>query len=266
MLSTKTAVVLATGPSLTPEVLAAALAGQEEGQVSVFGMNHVWRDFPTLDVFLSCNPEYYDTQWERGLKDLAAEKWTWHKPTALKYGIRHIGGRWGDGFSTDPRVIHYGHGSGFQLPQIAYHAGFRRLLLCGYDMRYAEDYDGKNHRVGSSPRHYFGEYEDKQLNHWPSVKVRNGVHVELIQQFEKVKRLNPEVEIINCSPGSAMTCFPMANLVDLLQPGAAPEKISFRDHTNDEDQDGTHIETQKKRGRKKRVGMAEPRQQTVTGL
>jgi hypothetical protein len=102
------------------------------------------------------------------------------------------------------------------LPQIAYHAGFRRLLLCGYDMRYAADYDGRNQSIGSVPRHYFGEYKESELNHWPSVKVRDGVHVELIEQFEKVKRLNPEVEIINCSPGSAMTCFQMATLQELL--------------------------------------------------
>lgn len=216
MLPTKTAVILATGPSLTPDVLEAARRGQEQGEWSVFGMNHIWRDFPTLDGFLACNPEYYDAQWECGLKNIRAEKWTWDAKTADKYGIRYIQGKWADGFSRDPGVIHYGHSSGFQLPQIAYHAGFRRLLLCGYDMRYAADYDGKNQRIGSTPRHYFGEYEDEQLSHWPSVKVKDGVFVELIEQFERVKLLNPDVEIINCSPGSALRCFPFGNLGDYV--------------------------------------------------
>ena len=216
MLSAQTAVILATGPSLTHEVLKAARSGQEVGAWSVFGMNHVWRDFPTLDVFLACNPEYYASQWDLGLKDHKAEKWTWDLNTAEQYGLRYIAGKWADGFSEHTGVIHYGHSSGFQLPQIAYHAGFRRLLLCGYDMRYSADYDGRNQRIGSTPRHYFGEYADAVLNHWPSVKVKNGVHVELIEQFEKVKRLNPEVEIINCSPGSAMTCFPMSTLQECL--------------------------------------------------
>jgi hypothetical protein len=194
-----------------------ARRGQELGAWSVFGMNHVWRDFPTLDVFLACNPEYYESQWEKGLKDIPAQKWTWHFATSYKYGLKFILGRWKDGFSKDPEAIHYGHSSGFQLPQIAYHAGFRRLLLCGYDMRFAQDYDGRNQRIGSAPRHYFGEYEDADLNHWPSVKVIDGVHVELIEQFEKVKRINPDVEIINCSPGSAMTCFPMSTLAEELE-------------------------------------------------
>lgn len=216
MFSETTAVVLATGPSLTADVLAAARRGQARGVWRVYGMNHVWRDFPTLDVFLSCNPEYYDTQWERGLKDIPAEKWTWDRDTAQRYRIRFIEGKWADGFSSDPRFIHYGHSSGFQLPQIAYHAGFRRLLLCGYDMKFAPDYDGRNRRIGSTPRHYFGEYDDDKLKHWPSVKIRDGVFVELIEQFEKVKRLNPDVEIINCSPGSALTCFPFGNLGDYV--------------------------------------------------
>jgi hypothetical protein len=216
MLSATTAVVLATGPSLTPAVLADARTGQARGLWTVYGMNHIWRDFPTLDGFLACNQEYYATQWERGLKDIPADKWTWDRQTAQKYGIRFVAGKWADGFSRDPNVIHYGHSSGFQLPQIAYHAGCRRLLLCGYDMKFAPDYDGKNQRIGSTPRHYFGEYEDKPLQHWPSVKVKDGVFVELIEQFEKVKRLNPDVEIINCSPGSAMQFFPFGNLSDYV--------------------------------------------------
>jgi len=220
--SQKTAVILGTGPSVTPEVLELALLGQ--GKWAVYGMNHIWRDFPTLDTFLACNPEYYDTQWEQGLKDIPAEKWTWDKPTATKYGIRYIQGRWEAGFSTDPRFIHYGHSSGFQLPQIAYHAGYRRLLLCGYDMGYSPDYDGRNKRIGSSPRHYFGEYENLELNHWPSVKVKAGVFVELIEQFEQVKELNPDVEIVNCSPGSAMDCFEMSELSKFVRRRGRPKK------------------------------------------
>jgi len=197
-------------------VLAAARRGQELGAWDVYGMNRVWRDFPWLDVFLACNKEFYEVEWERGLKQHGAAKWHWDLPTCIRFGLNYIPGRWADGFNKDGSCIHYGHSSGFQVPQLAYRDGFRRLLLCGYDMRYAQDYDGRNRRTGSTPRHYFGEYDDAALNHWPSAKVKDGVHVELIEQFEKVKRINTDVEIINCSPGSAMTCFPMATLEQFL--------------------------------------------------
>jgi len=218
MLSARSAVILATGPSLTNEVLKAARHGQELGAWAVFGMNHVWRDFPTLDVFLACNKEFYELEWDRGLKHHRAEKWHWDAETCLRFGLNYVSGRWADGFSKEPGVIHLGHSSGFQLPQLAYHAGFRRLLLCGYDMKFAPDYSGENHRIGSCPRHYFGdgEYDDEQLQHWPSKRVVNGVHVELIEQFEAVKRLNTDLQIVNCSPGSAMTCFPMSTLQECL--------------------------------------------------
>jgi hypothetical protein len=224
MLPARAACILATGPSLTPEVIAAARRGRALGAWALFGMNHVWREVPELDTFLACNVQYYETQWALGLREHRAEKWIAvdeKQPerfkAAVRFGLNVIAGEWGEGFSRDPSIVNYGHSSGFQLPQLAVHAGFRRLLLCGYDMRYARDYDGRNQRIGSKPRHYFGEYEDAALNHWPSVKVKNGVHVELIEQFEKVKRLNQDVEIINCSPGSAMTCFQMSTLESELE-------------------------------------------------
>lgn len=212
----KTAVILATGPSLTKGIMNSVRLGQEHGLWSVFGMNHLWRDYKELDHFLACNPAYYDTQWNKGLNNLKAEKWTWDFNTASKYGINYIKGRWADGFSKDRSYIHYGHSSGFQLPQIAVHQGFKRLLLCGYDMKFAPDYDGLNKRIGSYPRHYFGEYEEKELSHWPSHKVKNGEFIELIEQFEKVSYLNPEIEIINCTAESALTCFPFADIYDFL--------------------------------------------------
>jgi len=209
-------VILATGPSITPEQLETVRQAQLRGKCMVFGMNHVWKDFPSLDVFLACNPTYYDAQWDKGLSEIKAEKWTWDLPTADKYGIRHIKGRWGDGFSKDKDILHYGHSSGFQLPGIAYHKAMSTLLLLGYDMCFAKDYNAHRKDAGSTPRHYFGEYLEPELQHWPSIKVVNGVFVELIQQFEKVKEINTDIEIINCSPGSAMKCFPMMELEDAL--------------------------------------------------
>lgn len=208
----KTGIIIATGPSLSKEQLKTAKQLQKKGFM-VFGMNHVWKDYPDLDVFMACNPVYYDTQWENGLKDIKAEKWTWDQPTATRYNINYIEGKWADGFSTDPGVIHYGHSSGFQLPGLAYHYGVRRMLLIGYDMGYAKDYDAKNKNPGSTPRHYFGEYEDSQLHHWP-VSLNNGVFDALIKQFEKVKEINGDLEIVNCTPGSAMKCFPFGSLND----------------------------------------------------
>jgi hypothetical protein len=219
-----TAVVMGTGPSLTREVIATAVRGQELGAWALYGCNHTWRVVPSLDTFLSCNVEYFESEWELGLKQHRAEKWIAvddaqpeRFAAAMKFGLNVKAGQWGEGFSRDPRFINYGHSSGFQLPQVAVHDGYRRLLLVGYDLKFARDYDGHNHRIGSLPRHFFGEYEDERLQHWPSKRVVNGVHEELVAQFVKVKALNPDVQIIVCSGDSALNeHFPTATLTELL--------------------------------------------------
>lgn len=143
------------------------------------------------------------------MKDLPAIKTTIFEDTAKKYGILYVDGRWYSGLSEKP-VISYGHSAGYQLLNLAYHEKPDRILLLGYDMRFAADYDGKARRVGSSPRHFFGEYPP-ELQHWPSVKVKDGVHFGLVDLYRSVAQQGL-VEIINCSPGSAIDCFPRADI------------------------------------------------------
>jgi len=114
---------------------------------------------------------------------------------------------------SEKPVISYGHSAGFQLLNLAYHEKPDRILLLGYDMKFAADYDGKARRVGSTPRHFFGEYPE-QLQHWPSVKVHGGVHVELVELYRSVA-MQGLVEIINCTPGSAIDCFPFADISEV---------------------------------------------------
>jgi hypothetical protein len=91
--------------------------------------------------------------------------------------------------------------------------GARRIVLLGYDMKYATDYCGTEKRVGNRPRHYFGEYPSALL-HWPSVSVRGGVHFGLVSLYESVAKQGL-IEIINCTPGSAVTCFPSMDIHDV---------------------------------------------------
>jgi len=109
-------------------------------------------------------------------------------------------------------VIHHGHGSGYSLVSMAYRNGADRIILLGYDLKYAEDYNGRSQHIGSSPRHYFGEYP-ASMQHWPSVSVVRGIHVELVDLYRSI-RAQGLVEVINCTPGSAIDCFPMMDIAD----------------------------------------------------
>jgi hypothetical protein len=156
---------------------------------------------PDLEVLYGCNSAWWDTYWE-DVKDHTAAKWTTNQQAARKYNINWIGERFGMGLCTDDNVIHHGHGSGFSLVSMAHKLGAKRILLLGYDLKYAPDYDGKSQKIGSTPRHVFGEYP-AHLQHWPSVQVRGGVHVELVDLYRSVHEQGL-VEIINCTPGSAL--------------------------------------------------------------
>lgn len=150
------------------------------------------------------------------VKDLPCEKWTTREESAREYGINYIPERanFGQGLSEDSRYLNHGHGSGFQLLGMAYRARPRRIVMLGYDLRYAPDYDGWIRRGGSTPRHFFGEYEP-ELQHWPKYSVEHGVHFELVEIYEAIAVHNTRCEFVNCTPGSAIKVLPTARIEDL---------------------------------------------------
>lgn len=111
--------------------------------------------------------------------------WRHHKPefAGLKFSGVPV-----DGIPLAPAVVS-GSNSGLIALQVAVSLGAKKVLLLGFDMH------------GS---HFFGPH--------PS-PLRN----TKAQRFEVFKRQFADyrprgVHIFNCTPGSALTCYPMANL------------------------------------------------------
>lgn len=188
---------IGTGPSLTMDQVEAA---RRRG-FRLFGCNNVYQIVPDLELLYACNEGWWRTYWE-DVRNHPCEKWTTNRGAAETYGINWIAERDAPGLSTDPDVIHHGHGSGYSLVSMAHKAGAKRVVLLGYDLKYAPDYDGRARSVGSAPRHYFGEYP-ASLQHWPSVQVKGGVHVGLVDLYRSI-RDQGLVELINATPGSAL--------------------------------------------------------------
>lgn len=194
----KTVVCIGTGPSLTLEQIAIA---RDKG-FTLFGCNRVFEIVPDLGTFYSVNLAFWDYYWPRGLSDHPAEKWTTNSDAARNYGVNWIAERNAPGLSTDPNIIHHGHGSGYSLVSMAYRAGAERIILLGYDLKYAPDYNGSARQIGTLPRHYFGEYPSS-MQHWPSVQVHKGVHTELVGLYHSIKEQRL-VEVVNSTPNSAL--------------------------------------------------------------
>jgi hypothetical protein len=196
-------IVAAPGPSLTEEV-AEACKGHH-----VIAVNDAWRVLPFAEVLYAGDSSWWE--YHQGVPEFAGEKWSAHGDKAhndkrhcwLKYGLKLVRGYDRPGFSRDMAAIHYGDNSGFQAVNVAaLMLGLvGRIVLVGFDMRMV---DGK--------RHFFGEHPpelrstQRGYSHWP-------------QKFaEAAKSLPDGLEIVNCTPGSALKCFPMMELSEVLPP------------------------------------------------
>jgi hypothetical protein len=192
---------IGTGPSLTMQQVEIA---RQKG-FTLAGCNSTALDVADLSVLYACNYEWWVHFWE-SVKDHPAEKWTTSREASKRFGVNWIAETNKPGLSTDPKLVHHGHGSGYTLLNLVYLMGAERIVLLGYDLKYARDYDPKSCYPGGTPRHYFGEYPSG-LMHWPSERVKNGVHEELIGLYKSVTKQGL-VEIVNATPDSALECFP----------------------------------------------------------
>jgi hypothetical protein len=191
-------IVAATGPSLTEEVAAMCAASGWP----IIAVNDAYRVLPAADVLYACDAKWWRVH--RGVRTFKGEKWSSHDAenndkteVAQRHGLRLIEGHDSEGFSFDPGVIHYGSNSGFQAINLAILFGARRIVLVGFDM----SYNGKSHFFGDHPRGL----------------TRQERYEIFIPQFERAAARLPEsIEIINCTPESALHCFPMMDLADAL--------------------------------------------------
>ena len=195
------AIVCGTGPSLNPEIIRTV----NESGLRVFGANRAHEIFD-CDVVHGCNYQFWDLYWPI-LKDKPCDKWTTRPGLDGRYpGLNYIEERWEDGLSREQHWIAAHHGTGPQLVNIAYLYGCTRILLVGWDMRF----HGKKSRTEYEKRRYLGE-DELTRNHWP-MTGDNGEMEGLIREMETIKPEDYGIEIINCTVGSAMQCFPFGDL------------------------------------------------------
>lgn len=188
-------IVAATGPSLTQEV-AGALQNR-----TVLAINDAWRLIPWAEVLYACDEAWWNVH--NGCSDFKGEKWSSHgdghnekMACAERFGLNLVRGDHHDTFSLNPEKIHYGSNSGFQGINLAILFGAKRVVLVGFDMRV----NGK--------RHFFGDH--------PAGLSNQTDYTTWVPQFANAAKKLTGVEIVNATPGSALTCFKMMGLDDAL--------------------------------------------------
>ena len=191
MWESETAVIIASGPSLTMDQIQYAT----QSGVKLIGINDSWRLAPWMDIHYACDLKWWNWYHDECREVLKCKSLTQDKDAARKYpDLTYVIGKPEPGLSLDPCVIHTGKNSGYQAINLAVLLGVKKILLIGYDMQISEN--------GAS--HWFGDHPDQvrsMYKTWfPCFETLVGPLSEL------------GVEVINCTPGSALPTFPMADL------------------------------------------------------
>lgn len=106
------------------------------------------------------------------------------------------------GMDSDPSKLRTGGNSGYQAIQIAAHAGAARILLCGFDMH------GTN---------WHGKHAE------PLVSTTPETYAKWVSRFRWLasELAARSIDVVNCTPGSALTCFRFMEFDDALAARAA---------------------------------------------
>ena len=126
------------------------------------------------------NPQFDGQKWT--ISRLAAGRWgaTWLNPVSAH------------GLSDKPGTVAHGFNSGYQAINLAYHLGYSRVILLGYD-------------CGGS--HWFGDHQTT-----PNPKAKD--FARWIDAFNQMDTLG--MEVLNASRDTALTCFYRVKLEDVL--------------------------------------------------
>lgn len=195
----ETAVIIGGGPSLTPAQVDAC-----RGRVRAIAVNDALRLCPWASVHYFCDAKWWNwhhgKDWYKAFRGLRVtlENLQLREDPTLN-GIQNVGKQ---GLCEKPNGVMTGANSGYQCINLAVHLGFTRLLLLGFDMK--GRLEGRNVRT-----HWFGEHPGGTS---PTVYSQMLEHFPTLIAPLKARG----VEVINCTPDSALRCFPMRRLEEAL--------------------------------------------------
>lgn len=184
----ETCAVLASGQSMSQ-----AVADKVRGLCRVIAVNDNYRLAPWADILYAADHDWWRVHQEA--LSFAGRKVTINEGLEFE-GVQYVeSGGYGD---FDERTTHVrtGKNGGYQALHIAVHAGARRILLCGFDMH---------------GTHWFGDHPPKLHKTQPF-----STWISLFNRLPPIMR-RKGVEVINCTPNSALKCFEYLELEKALE-------------------------------------------------
>lgn len=187
----QTVAILASGGSMSPLVAEQV----KQAGIPAIVINTTYQLAPWADMLYAADAEW----WEHPSNQIARTFSGLRVSCSVVNGVdvkllRNTGQ---EGYDPDPECVRTGMNSGYQAVHIAMHARASKILLCGMDMRGGHWHGDHPQGLRNVPLEHYARYAAK-FEH-------------LVKPAEELG-----IEIINCSPGSAITCFPFADLKDEL--------------------------------------------------
>lgn len=189
--------VVATGPSAADVPLDKA-----RGLVRTIAVKDGWKLAPWADCLYAADHHWWEAH--KGVMaykgrricydDRTVERWRGENPLQVKIMRGNK-----DMIFGQPGVIGWGGNSGFHAFNLAIQFGARAVILVGFDMRV----DRGLHFFGAHP--YSMAPSEPNVRRWAAT---------LNAQAAAIKALG--VEVINCSPVSAISAYPKMTLEDAL--------------------------------------------------
>jgi hypothetical protein len=190
----ETVVIVASGPSLSQEQLDVAT----ESGARVLGIKDNYRLLPDMDLLYNCDQWWWDEYIDDVRASVDCPMVTQDRMSAANYrDLLWVEGIKEKGLSADPTAIHTGCNSGYQAINLAVHLGVKRIILLGYDMQPA---GGCDHWFGAHPH-------GRRPPFWMMIPCFDTI-------VEPLRRLG--IEVVNCSPNSALGAFPKARIEEVL--------------------------------------------------
>lgn len=190
----ETAYILGCGPSLNIDDVS-LLQGRR-----VIAINDAYRLAPWAEVLYFCDQKWWDEHKMDVLDRFVGRMIV--TMSNLIHGVKTLRCTGDTGLETDPGAVRHGSNSGFQCINLAYHLGATRIVLLGYDMR-----------VNGHKLHWC---------HRRDMQTADGFQRTLsnvmLPKFQSIVQPLAEagVEVINCTPRSALTLWPIRDICEVL--------------------------------------------------
>lgn len=187
-----TFVLLGGGPSLTVEDVEYV-----RDKARVVAINAAYKLAPWAFALYCADKKFID--WEDGCPSFKGMKFSIEShDTTTRPGWQVLRNTGFEGLATEPNALRTGFNGGYQALNLAMHLGAKRCLLLGYDMQ--GDASGRCH--------WHAEHPDGKVS----------PYAQFIAAFDTIVQplKDAGVEVINCTPVSALTCFPFMSLREAL--------------------------------------------------